>query len=305
MDPITIKFAGYQGPKSVHTRAAIVFGQALGRELGDRVDFQLTEDILALGHKSGDLKPLVAEGVYDMAYIGTIRFNQAVPELQMFELPFLIDGRDKINAALDGDLGKYVKARMAEETPYRVLGFWDNGFRHVSNRLRPIRTPDDCKGMRIRTQMTPVIGEGISKLGFDPVAMDIKDFMEKIATGAVDAQENPLTNIYNFSIHEHHPHITLTGHLFGVTMLLCNRERFDGWPADVRAAMISAAAEATAAQRKLAATQDADVLARLDPATVAVVHLTNAERAQFQDLVRPMTTVYKDLLGPDLFAHLD
>ena len=87
--------------------------------------------------------------------------------------------RAKIYRALDGELGDFFKQKIHAETPYRVLGFWDNGFRHVTNRVRAIHTPHDCKGIRIRTQMSDFIGTVFRTIGFEPVAMDIKFFLEK------------------------------------------------------------------------------------------------------------------------------
>jgi TRAP-type C4-dicarboxylate transport system substrate-binding protein len=114
-----------------------------------------------------------------------------------------------------------------------VLRFWDNGFRHVSNRDRPIRTPNlfehqkNWAELKIRTQMAPVLGEGLKKLVFEPVQLDTKFLLEQIDDGDIDAQENPLRSIYNFNMHKHHRHITLTGHIFGVSLFLCNRNTYD------------------------------------------------------------------------------
>jgi TRAP-type C4-dicarboxylate transport system substrate-binding protein len=114
-----------------------------------------------------------------------------------------------------------------------VLGFWDNGFRHVRNRERPIRTPKNCAGLKIKTQMAPVLDESLKKLGFEPVQLDIKFLLERINDGDIDAQKIPLTSIYNFNMHKHHPHITLTGHILGVSLFLCNKNTCDGWPPEI------------------------------------------------------------------------
>ena len=94
------------------------------------------------------------------------------------------------------------------------------------------------------------------RLGFEPVFIDIKDMVPAIAAGTVDAQENPLTNIVNFELQRYHRFVSLTSHIFGVALLLINRERFDGRPPEIQAAVQAAAAEATAAQRLTAAAED-------------------------------------------------
>lgn len=305
MKPIVIKFGGYQVPASVHNRAAMRFGELLAERLGDQVAFELIGNVLDLGRKSGDLPLMVESGELSGCYMSTVRFTKAVPEFKLLELPFVVRNRDSINRALDGALGDFFRRRMLDTTPLRVLGFWDNGFRHLSNRVRPIRMPGDCRGLRIRTQMSELHQEVFRALGFEPVAADIKQFLEELATGRFEAQDNPLTNIFNFGVHRHHRYITLTGHFFGASLMICNAAHYESWPPDVQAAVDAAAREATMLQRQLAAAEDAAVLEKLDPRENEVIHLTDAERAAFVDAVQPVLARGREELDPKLFAYLD
>jgi TRAP-type C4-dicarboxylate transport system substrate-binding protein len=194
---------------------------------------------------------------------------------------------------------------MHAATPFRVLGLWDNGFRHLTNKVRPIRRPEDCRGLRIRTQGSALHGEVFKALGFEPMAIDIKTFVRQVAGDTVDAHDNPLTSIHVFGVHRHHRHITLTGHFFGASFLLCSAKHYDAWPAEVQAAVDDAAGEATALQRRLAISEDEDVLARFDPRENEVVHLTPAEHAAFVEAVRPVREKLQQALDPALFAHLE
>ncbi len=305
MQRVTIRLGGYQKPASIHNRAAARFGERLKAALGERIDFELIGDVLALGRGSGDLPRMVASGELTMCYISTVRFTDAVPELKLLELPFVVRDRASLFRALDGGLGERFRRRMHEATPFRLLGFWDNGFRHLTNKVRPIRRPQDCRGIRIRTQMSALHGEALRALGFEPVAADIKEFVEKIATDHFQAQDNPLTNIYNFNVHRHHRHITLTGHFFGASAMICNAAHYSGWPREVQAAVDQAAREATVFQRRLAAAEDEAILAKLDLRDNAIVRLTDAERAAFLAAVEPVLAKYRRELDPELFAFLD
>ena len=153
-----------------------------------------------------------------------------VPEFKLLELPFVVKDRPAVTKALDGELGDYFKRRVRESTPFRVLGFWDNGFRHFSNQVRPIRLPADCRGLRIRTQMSELHGEVFRALGFEPIPADVKEFVAEIATDKFQAQDNPLTNIYNFGVHRYHRYITLSGHFFGASAMAFNEMEYQGWP---------------------------------------------------------------------------
>jgi TRAP-type C4-dicarboxylate transport system substrate-binding protein len=304
MDPVVIKFGGYQGAASINTQAAVRFGEVLRRELGDRVRFELIADVLALGRNSGDLPDMVAQGELVVCYISTVRFAQAVPELKILELPFIVRSRASAIAALSGPLGNLFKERMRERTPFRALGFWDNGFRHVTNRVRPIRTPADCSGLRLRTQMSEVHAEALGALGFEPIPVDIKEFVEQIRTERFQAQENPLTNTFNFGVHHLHRHITLTGHLFGSSALICNAGLYERWPEEIQRAVDAAAAEATALQYKLAADEDAAILAKLDPKENEVITLSPGEHEAFVKAVEPVRAKYSQRLDPQLFEML-
>ena len=304
MKPIVIRLGGYQKPASIHTRACNRFGELLREQLGDRIDFQFTPDVLALGHKSGDLPKMVESGELSMCYISSLRFAKWVPAMKIFDLPFLMRDRATAYKALDGELGNRLRAQLIEKSPYRLLAYWDNGFRHFSNRVRPIHTPADCKGIRIRHQMSELQGESLRLMGFEPIAEDIKIFFEQIAGERFQAQDNPLTNIVNFNVHKHHRYITLSGHVFGVACLMCNRTEYDSWPADVQQAVNDAATEATVLQRRLAAAEDEEMLKRLDPAENEVVTLTAEEHRAFVEAVKPVTDKYRKELGEEWFGLL-
>ena len=304
MEHITVRFGGYQGPTSINTRAAERFGATLAQALGERVRFELVSDVLALGRKSGDLPGMVESGELAMCYMSTVRFTYAVPELKVLELPFVVRDRAAAVRALDGELGARFAHGMHERTSFHVLGFWDNGFRHVTNRVRPIRTPADCKGLRIRTQVSELHAEALAALGFEPIPVDIKEFVEQIETDRFQAQENPLTNTFHFGVHRLHRHITLTGHLFGASAFVCNAKLYKSWPPEVQHAVSVAARDATTLQRKLAAEEDETVLARLDPDENEVIALSPAEHAAFVKAVEPMLARHRKNLDPRLFDYL-
>lgn len=300
----TLKFGGYQAPASIHNRAAERFGAALKARLGNEIAFELIGNVLDLGRKSGELPEMVESGELDFCYISTVRFSKAVPELQLVELPFVVKDRPSIIRALEGRLGALLERRMLENTPFRALGFWDNGFRHISS-VRPIHRPEDCRGMTIRTQLSDLHVECFRTLGFEPLPVDVKVFVDEIATGKYQAQDNPLTNTYNFGVYRYQPHITLTGHFWGASAFICRQATYDRWTPALRAAVDAAAREATAFQHELAAAEDAEIMAKLDPREVEVIALTAEEHAAFVAAVQPLLAKYRAALGPELFAYLE
>ena len=304
MTPLVLKFGGYQEPASIHNQAAGRFGELLKKSLGDRIRFELIGSILKIGRGSGELVPMVESGELTFCYMSTVRFSKAAPELQLLELPFVVKDRATVFKALDGELGETARRKIDSGTKCRLLGYWDNGFRYLSNRVHPIRKPEDCRGIRIRTQSSELHGEVFRALGFEPLPVDIKEFTEQIGGDRFQAQDNPLTNIYNFGVHNHHRYITLTAHFWGASAFVCNAAQYLGWPKDVQDAVTAAAKEATAYQRQLAAVEDAEILKKLDPAKNEVIELTDAERGAFRKAVQPVLDKYRVRLGPKLFAYL-
>jgi TRAP-type C4-dicarboxylate transport system substrate-binding protein len=300
MADLSFRFGGYQTPISIHTRAGAALGEGLKERLGD-VDYTLDNDITVFGHKTGDLITLTESGELTFCYMSTNYFSSEVPMVSVLDLPFVYNDREKAYAKLDGELGDRLKAAIEAAHPnLKILHFWDNGYRHFSNRVRPIREPKDCAGIRTRTLPSEFQGRIYRRLGFEPVIMNIKQFVAEMETGDIDGQDNPLTNIYQFDIHKHHRYITLTGHILGVCGLYVNRALYEGWTNEVRQAVNAAALEATETQRESAVKEDIELLKKFDPAENEIIHLSDNERQKFVETVTPIIDEQRAIIGDEL-----
>lgn len=304
MSEFNLTFSGYQGPRSVHNRAVQVFGEHLAGSMGDRVAFEHVLNVTEKGRKAADLLDMVGTGETTLCYFSSSYLAGRAPEIALFDLPFVIRDRAQAYAMLDGPLGQLIMDKMAEAADFRIVAWWDNGFRHFSNGVRPIHTPADCMGLRIRTLFSQLQQDSFAAMGFEPVPLDVADLPGACADGTVDAQENPLTNTFNFGINEHHRWITMSGHFFGPCVVLAHKATWDAWPEDMRAAVQAALAEATPAQRGFAAVEDDEMKARLDPAKNELIELTEAERAEFVAAVRPVVDKAMAGFRDDLFEYL-
>ncbi|MCP4999419.1 MAG: TRAP transporter substrate-binding protein [Hyphomicrobiales bacterium] len=286
MAPISIRFGGYQGLASVHTRAGHAFGDALSKTLGNTADFSFDSNIVERGQKASDLLSLVESGTLDACYFSSSYLASRVPELGIFDQHFIVPDRARAYAALDGALGRELSRLMEEKTGYAVLDFWDNGFRHISNGKGPILSPEDCQGLKIRTLANDNHQRVFRALGFEPKTIDVRDLPAAVADGTVDAQENPLTNIYNFGLHKNHKHITLTRHLIGVAMVLFNKAAVQSWPADFKKGVQQALRKATQAQRGFADEDDVVCADSLVAEGVEIRDLSKAQRQAFVDATK-------------------
>lgn len=282
MSALRIRLAGYQPARSILTRGLHRITDALRESLGAQIDITLTESITATGRRADDLLTMVEGDELDICYFSSSYLTARVPSLGHFDQPFRFANRTAAHAELEGPLAQRLAEDVASATGFRLLGLWDNGIRHISNRQHSIRRLADCQGLRIRTVNNADHQAFFRRLGFEPVFIDISDLPGALADGTVDAQENPLTNIVNFEMQRHHRFASLTGHLFGVAVLLVNRRRFDGWPPEVRSAVEAAATAATTAQWRDAATEDDLCHTRLMAEGVQVLTAADIDLAAFK-----------------------
>ncbi|HEU4378179.1 MAG TPA: TRAP transporter substrate-binding protein [Hyphomicrobiaceae bacterium] len=294
-----LRCGGYQGEDSVHTRALRALKAEIGRAVSG-VEIELTPNVTAQGRKASDLLALVESGDLDLCYFSSSYLAGRVPSLRVLDLPFLVTQRARAYRALDGDLGKRLADDIGRATGFCVLAYWDNGFRHFSNGLRPIRHPRDCQGMKIRTLDNALHQQVFRALGFEPITIDVKDMPAAIASGAVDAQENPLTNTLNFGLHRTHRYISMTSHFFGVALLLGNRAKFDGWSTDTRQLVGKAVATATHTQRGYATSEDVDCLARLQADGCAIASADAIDLCAFEAAVADIRAAEIARLDPAL-----
>ena len=268
---ITLHFAGYQPARSVHTRALHALRDSVAARAGGEMAIVVTDSIVAAGRKAADLLHMVESGELDGCYFASSYLAARVPDLGTFDLPFHAGSRDAVFADLGGEAGTALADLVAAATGYRVLGWWDNGIRHISNAVRPIRTPADCVGLRLRTLDNAQHQAAFRRLGFQPVFIDVADLPRAVVERDVDAQENPLTNLVNFNLHAYHKHVSLTGHLLGLALLLMNRARYDALPDRFRAVLEAAARESETLQRAMAVAEDTDCLRLLTAAGVTII----------------------------------
>jgi C4-dicarboxylate-binding protein DctP len=302
MTDTIVRMGGYQGPPSVHTRAGHILGRELVERTGDGFRFDFTENVTALGRNSMDLFEMVEGEELDICYFAASYLAHRVPNIAVFDLPFQIARREEIYPKLDGALGERLAGDIAAHTGYVLLGYWDNGFRHFTNRLRPLRRPIDCSGIKIRTMNSAVHQAIFAALGFLPKFIDVKDFPAAIRSHEVDAQENPLTNTVNFKVHETHPFLTMTGHFYGVTLVLGNRGRIESWPERAQEALKEAMETATKAQRQFAIEEDNTCLKVLAAAGTEVLRPGSFDRETFVEATKGVADYEAKAIDPDVLA---
>jgi len=299
--PIPIRMGGYGPPTTGFSRALKFIGDKLQAEFGDGVAIEYIWNIMDCGHKAQDILTFVENGEMTLGYQSSSYLTDRVPELGFVDLPFLFADNAQARGAMDGALGAYL-ARMTEERiNYRILGWFENGFRHISNRLRPIHVPIDLKGMKIRVLPSEIQKRTFELLGAVALRMDLTEAIAKIKANTLDAQENPLANTVTYGVHRFHKFHTLTSHFYISRPVFLHRTSFDAWPDDLKRAMRQAVTQAVAFQRQVAVEEHEASRRIIDDAGCEIVELNAKEHAAFVAAVQPLLADAGNLYGTEMF----
>jgi TRAP-type transport system periplasmic protein len=244
------------------------------------------------------------QGVIDMAIGSTINWSPQVKELNLFSLPFLMPDYAAVDALTQGEVGKRIFT-ILEKDGVVPLAWGENGTRELTNSKRPIRTPADLKGMKIRVVGSPLFSDTFSALGANPTQMSWADAQPALASGAVDGQENPM---FLFTILKMQTvgqkYVTTWGYVTDPLVFVVNKEVWNSWtPADqkiVREAAVEAGKEEIALARKGLVEPGKPLLKEVAALGVTVTDLTPAERDAFVKATRPVYNKWKNTVGADL-----
>src|SRR5262245_58195552 len=280
---ITLRIAGNFAAEHSSSKAMETFKT----ELAARSNGTLSTDLFS-GMQLGGAKEnidAVRAGTIFATWVGVAFVSRLVPEVDAVSLPFVFAGREQAMRAIDGPVGDLIEEKLAAKG-FTALGWMELGSRHVTNSKRPLKTPDDFKGLKLRMQPNETHLATFRALGANPVAMDVKELYSALQQGVVDGQENPYSIILANRMFEVQKYLSNTGHFFDFIILIANAKTFQGLTPDQQKAVKDAAGAAAALQRKLAADADAAALAELKakgmlfdalpPATVAALREATA-----------------------------
>ena len=301
---IPIRMAGYGPPTTGFSKALKFIGDRLIAEFGDGVAVDYVWNIMDHGHKAEDILTLVENGEITLAYQSSSYLTDRVPELGFVDLPFLFANNTQARAAMDGALGEFLVRKTEDRVGYRILGWYENGFRHISNRLRPIHLPADMRGMKIRVLQSEIHRRTFELLGAHAMRMDLSEAIAMIKAGTLDAQENPLANTVTYGVHKFHKFHTLTSHFYISRPIFLHRASFDGWPDDLKRTMQAAITESVRFQRELGIEENEISRKAIQDAGCEIVALTEKEHLAFVDAVQPLLADAHNMYGDEMFKML-
>ena len=300
-NPIKIRMGGYGPPSTGFSKSLKLIGDKLEARFGNDVAIEYVFNIMDHGHKAEDILTLVEDGSMTLGYQSSSYLTDRVPELGFVDLPFLFSSNAQARGAMDGTLGEFLARKTEERVNYRILGWFENGFRHISNRLRPIHVPADMEGMKIRVLPSEIHKRTFELLGAIAMRMDLTEAIAMIKAGTLDAQENPLANTVTYGVHKFHKFHTLSDHFYISRPIFLHRTSFESWPQDLQRAMRTAARGAVTHQRKLAVEEHEQSRKALEAEGCQINVLTPAEHDAFVAAVQPLLAEARKTYGEAMF----
>ena len=294
--PIILRFGAAQAPATANVRAMELFRDELGKLSGGQFKVEV--------YPSGQLGSF--RETMEATQLGTQQMQVATPsiaspfarKMDVMSLLFLAGSKEKVFAAVDGDFGKRLSAAM-EEVGFKILAWWDAAPRHFLNNRRPINTPEDLKGLKMRVQESPVWVKSMTALGANPVALDFKELFSALQQNVIDGYEGLATDVDKQSMYQVVKHMSLSSHLFDVFGVYINKRLYDGFTPEQRNMVVEAMRTATAWQRRTQAADVAESQAKLLK-VMQVNEISPTNRQLFVDRVRPVYREFERDLGKDL-----
>jgi tripartite ATP-independent transporter DctP family solute receptor len=254
------------------------------KRVAEKTQNAIQIEVYPTGQLGNDVKVLegVKLGTIDIGMTGNPFFTSFAPEMNAFDLPYLFRDFTHAYKVIDGPIGQELRKHL-EKNSMMALGVLEIGFRNLTNNKRPVKVPEDVKGLKIRTTPNPAHLQAFRLLGANPVPMPVTELYLALKTGAVDGQENPIAHIYAMKFHEVQKYMSLTYHAYTLANVIMNLKKYQELKPEYQKALVEAIAEARDWDRKYNREIEGQALAKIKAAGVLVEE--NPDREAFRKVV--------------------
>lgn len=237
-------------------------------------------------------------GTLDLVNSSSSPMASIVPELGVFDLPFLLNNAKEADALFDGKVGDWFNAKMPGAGLIN-LTWWENGFRHMTNSKRPITKLEDFNGIKMRVMQNKIYIDSFNAIGANAVPMAFTEVYSALETKTVDGQENPYLNIQNMKFYEVQKYLTLTKHSYSTNMLLASKKVWDTLSSQEQTVLKECATQSRDAVRKANRDKEDASLAFLKSQGMAVNEISGTEMARIRDKTKPIYDTASKSVGAE------
>ncbi len=288
----SLRFASEAPRSDTQFIAAERFSELLKAKTNGALDLKIFADS-SLGAFQAAISG-VRGGTIDIAVSGSANYSGLAPQIGIFDIPFMFKDSAHAYRVLDGKVGQEMLDKLGE-FGMKGLAFWDNGWRELTNNVRPVHTPADVKGLKVRTTGSPAHIEAFKLLGANPVPMPLAELYTALEMKTVDAQEHPLGVLWSAKLYEVQKYLSITNHCYSALIVAMNKAKFDALPPAQQKALIDSAREAGQYQRKLNNEGMAKIVADVKKAGMQVVE--NVDPGPFLEATQAGRKTFTDKFG--------
>lgn len=300
--PIVIKFSHVVAVDTPKGKAADYFKKIAEERTKGRVKVEVYPNSQL--YKDKEEMEALQLGAVQMLAPSLAKFGPlGVKEFEIFDLPYIFDSYAEVDKVMKGPIGAKLFTKL-ETKGIKALGFWENGFKNFSSN-KPIRTPDDLRGMKVRIQSSKVLDEEMRAVGALPQVMAFSEVYQALQTGVVDGTELEPSNLYTSKAFEVQKHLTLTNHGFLGYAVIVNKTFWEGLPADIRATLTTAMNDSSNYANQIAKQETDKALAAIKASGKTTIYTpTAAERAAFRKALIPVHQKMSSRFGQDLLTEI-
>ena len=301
--PIVIKFSHVVAPDTPKGKGSLKFKELAEKYTNGKVVVEVYPNSQL--YKDNEELQALQLGAVQMLAPSLAKFGPlGVREFEVFDMPFILPSKAALRKVTDGPLGAKLMG-MLQPKGIVGLAYWDNGFKDMSAN-KPLRMPADFRGLKMRIQSSKVLEAQMRALGAIPQVMAFSEVYQALATGVVDGTENPPSNEYTQKMHEVQKYTTHSEHGYVGYAVITNKRFWDGLPADVRANLSKAMAEATAFTNDIAQKENDEALDEIKKSGKSqIITLTAAEKAAWRKALEPVYTEMTSRVGKQILAEFE
>ena len=296
--PVSLKLGHAVAPEHPYHLGAVKFAELVAQRTGNKVKIDVYPST-QLGNER-DMVEGLQLGTIDLVVTSTGPLGGFVPKMFVVDLPFLFRDREHAYKVLDGPIGREIFEAFSAKG-IKGLAFWENGFRQITNNVRPIEKPEDLKGIKIRTMENKVHLASFRAFGASPTPMAWSEVYTALQQKTIDAQENPIAIIYYQKIYEVQKYLALTGHFYSPTPLLMSLKAYLALPKDIQKIMDDAAIECATYERNLLRDSEAKQIAELKAKGMQV---TMPNKKPFRDAAASVYKEFENQFGKDMIDKI-
>jgi TRAP-type transport system periplasmic protein len=264
-----IKFGHVGNPGSLFEASANEFAERANAKFQEQgLDYRVVVFGSSQLGTDEELMQKLRLGTVDLALPSTV-MSSVVDAFGVFEMPYLVKDREHMGR-IEQEIFWPTMAPLAEAQGYEILAVWENGFRHITNNLRPIETPEDLQGIKLRVPSGKWRVKMFQAYDANPTPMAFAEVFTALQTGVIDGQENPFAQIWSAKFQEVQDYLSLTGHVYTPAYVTAGKQRFESLPPEVQQVLEETAKENQAFVYETAATLERDLLSQLEEGGIQV-----------------------------------